>query len=151
MTRAVARVGSPVLLTGAMLVATVAFADGLTPNGSPEWLIPVLLVQGIGVLVNLGVVSWMKWSVERIADKAAFDAVSAHNDRGDAHLVAAPPGQKSVRDALHELERDVDQLRRDVQDAKNAVSSPRDPMDSPHPRRGDDPDTFDGRRMRGRQ
>lgn len=150
MSRAVARVGTPVLLTAGLLVATVAVAEGLQTNGSPEWLVPVLLVQGVGVLVNLGVVSWARWSVERIAEGISQRAIDRHNDRGDAHLTAAPAGGKSVRGALSDIERDMEELRRDVDAAKRVAAAGRDPIDSPHPRRSTDSADYDGRPLRGR-
>jgi hypothetical protein len=152
MSRAVTGVGTPVLLAAGVLGATVALADNVSGNGgSPEWLVPVLIVQGVGVLVNLGVVSWARWSVERIAEGVSQRAIDRHNDRGDAHLAAALPGQKSVHDSLRDVERDVDRLKSDVSEAKRLATMARNPLDSPNPRRLGDPDGFDGRRMRGRQ
>ncbi len=148
MSRAVARIGTPIILTAGVLVAAVALADGLTPTGSPEWLVPVLLVQGVGVLVNLGVISWAKWSIEKIADGSARRAVETHNDRGDAHLIVA----STLREAFARLDRDVEGIRHDVADARRAATGPRDPEDSPHPRRSTDPPGADFRRThRGRQ
>lgn len=148
MSRAVARIGTPLILTAGGLVAAVALADGLTPTGSPEWLVPVLLVQGVGVLVNLGVISWAKWSIERIADGSSRRAVETHNDRGDAHLVVA----STLREAFARLDRDVEGIRHDVADVRRAATGPRDPEDSPNPRRSTDPPDADFRiTHRGRQ
>lgn len=147
MNRTVARIGTPVLLTAGLLVATVAFAEGLTPTGSPEWLVPVLIVQAVGVLVNLGVISWAKWSIEKIADGSSRRAVETHNDRGDAHLIVAA----NLREAFSRVDRDVEGLRHDVAEVRRAAAAPRNPLDSPNPRRADDPPDADFRpRHRGR-
>ena len=148
--RAVARIGSPVLLTAMLLAAMVALGEGLQPASSSGWLVPVLIVQGVGVLVNLGIISWARWSVERIADIASRRAVEAHNDRGDAHLLAAP-GKRNVREALTALEHDVESLRHDVDVVQRAALGARDPLDSPHPRRETDDSREDFRLQRGRR
>lgn len=99
---AVSRIGAPVLLLAAFLAALSALA---APMEAGETAGLVLVVNAIGVLANLGVISWLRWSVERLAHDSAVREVERHNDRADVHRAS------ELATTIRRLEAEVQGLR----------------------------------------
>lgn len=111
MSRCVSRIGTPVLLIGTGLFAMVALADGLSPTPFSDGMVVVLIVQIVGVLTQIGITSWLRWSVEKIAECKATAAIETHNDRKDAHYEASAENHKQMREDIAQLKGDVSDLQ----------------------------------------
>lgn len=79
-----------------------------------------------------------------------FDALRAHDDNPHAHCTASEHNHAPMERKMDHLAERFDALVEECRVNRCAVGH-RDPANSPHPRRDGDPDTFDGRGLRGRQ
>ena len=111
MSRAVSRIGTPVVLVGGLLFALTAFAENVSGTPFSDNMVIILAVQIVGVLTQIGITSWLKWSIEKISEDKASEAVELHNDRRDAHFEASAENHAPIRASIIALEKDLTALR----------------------------------------
>lgn len=100
------------LFRAGALPVSQAHAQAAAGGGGEVSQEHVILV-GIGLLQllqSIGVVGWVKWSVEKIAADRARAEVQAHDAAIGAHIPAAEHNHRDLKDRLEALEPEIERL-----------------------------------------